>query len=209
MPLTKLSVNVNNIQALSDRPNTSDGLTSAELKAKFDKAGADIKDYLNTTLTTEVDSLVSSINSSLATAGGDITDIQNAMLSFNQIYPVGSIYMSINDTNPSTLFGGTWERIKDTFLLASGDTYRNGDTGGEATHTLTNDEIPSHKHSISHVMGYYNNGGTARSAPKVSWSQTNNGQTPVANNTTNNTGGGQAHNNMPPYLAVYMWKRVS
>ena len=53
--LTKFTVDVNNIQALSDRPNTADGLTSHELKERFDKAGADIKDYLNNTLTEEAE----------------------------------------------------------------------------------------------------------------------------------------------------------
>lgn len=61
MPLTKMTTNVNNIQALSDRPNTIDGLTSAELKEKFDKAGADLKDYLNTTLTEELDAALATI----------------------------------------------------------------------------------------------------------------------------------------------------
>ena len=70
-------------------------------------------------------------------------------------YPVGSIYLSVNNTNPSELFGGTWERIKDKFLLASGDTYSNGSTGGSATHTLTTNEMPSHKHTYRH---YQSNG---------------------------------------------------
>lgn len=61
MALTKLTANVNNIQALSDRPNELDGLTSAELKQRFDKAGADIKEYINDTLTTELDSILNSI----------------------------------------------------------------------------------------------------------------------------------------------------
>ena len=60
----------------------------------------------------------------------------------NIVYPVGSIYMSVNDTDPSLLFPGTWERIKDRFLLASGDTYSAGSTGGEATHVLTVSELP-------------------------------------------------------------------
>jgi microcystin-dependent protein len=65
------------------------------------------------------------------------------------IYPVGSIYMSVNNVNPSTIFGGTWEQIKDKFLLACGDTYNNGATGGEATHTLNANEIPTHNHSYT------------------------------------------------------------
>ena len=61
-------------------------------------------------------------------------------------FPIGSIYLSVNSTSPASLFGGTWEKIKDKFLLASGDTYSAGATGGEATHTLTIEEMPSHSH---------------------------------------------------------------
>jgi cytochrome c5 len=84
------------------------------------------------------------------------------------IYPIGSIYMSVNNVNPSEIFGGTWQQIKDKFLLACGDTYNNGATGGSATHTpsgtvgnhtLTAAEIPSHTHTYdkatqaaSHVL---------------------------------------------------------
>ena len=63
------------------------------------------------------------------------------------IYPVGSIYMSVNNVNPSTVFGGTWTQIKDKFLLACGDTYNNGATGGSATHNLAVNQLPSHTHS--------------------------------------------------------------
>lgn len=125
-------------------------------------------------------------------------------LTIDDIYPVGSIYMSVNNTSPATLFGGTWQQIKDTFLLACGDTYSNGATGGEATHTLTTDEMPSHKHRLgvpnttSSTMGYpVNQSGNTKFAF--------NGGSALMEE----TGGGQAHNNMPPYLAVYMWKRTA
>lgn len=112
-----------------------------------------------------------------------------------QPYPVGSIYMSVNSADPSTLFGGTWERIKDVFLLAASDTYAAGSTGGEATHVLTVNEMPSHAHSAAvaanSVPGGYDRPGGAKSG------------------STSYAGGGQAHNNMPPYLAVYVWKRVA
>lgn len=72
MPVTKFTENVNNIQALSDQPNTIDGLTSSELKQRFDKAGADIKTYLNNTLTEEIDDIVVATNSS-------ITSVRNAI----------------------------------------------------------------------------------------------------------------------------------
>ena len=116
--------------------------------------------------------------------------------------PIGSIYLSVNSTNPSTYFGGTWEQIKDKFLLCCGNTYTAGSTGGEATHKLTVDEMPSHKHTNWTAQG-------------GSWAR----ETMCCGNTTdhsmadyNNTsyaGGNQPHNNMPPYLAVYVWKRIS
>ena len=63
------------------------------------------------------------------------------------IYPIGSLYWSSKDTNPATLFGGTWVQIKDKFILACGDTYINGATGGSSTVNLTIEQIPSHTHT--------------------------------------------------------------
>lgn len=64
-------------------------------------------------------------------------------------FPIGAIYISITSINPATYFGGTWEQIKDVFLLACGTKYKNGTTGGEENHTLTINEIPYHSHNIS------------------------------------------------------------
>ena len=74
------------------------------------------------------------------TVGGNI---------FDAIYPVGSLYWSSNSTNPATLFGGTWKQIKDVFVLACGDTYANGATGGNANTTLTEANLPSHTHGMN------------------------------------------------------------
>lgn len=124
---------------------------------------------------------------------------------FDMIYPVDSIYISINNVNPSTLFGGTWERIKDTFLLAAGDTYAGGSTGGEATHALTTSEMPAHNHSI-----YYPNSGGPGDSNICYPADSNIKNTWYAEMCkTSNTGDGVAHNNMPPYLAVYIWKRTA
>ena len=64
-------------------------------------------------------------------------------------YPVGALYWSSNPTDPGTLFGGTWTQIKDKFILAAGDTYQVGSTGGEANVILDINQIPQHKHSAS------------------------------------------------------------
>lgn len=129
----------------------------------------------------------------------------NSIDLFNLVYPVGSIYMSVNDADPSMLFGGTWERLKDRFLLGSGDTYTNGDTDGEATHTLTIDEMPSHNHSRSTAPQIYSERDTSASEIISPAS----GSAKRVTKNTNSAGGGQAHNNMPPYLVVNIWKRTA
>lgn len=139
-------------------------------------------------------------------AADDFTEI------VNRLYPVGTYYWSSNATNPATLFGvGTWERVKDKFLLAAGDTYAAGATGGEATHSLSQAEMPAHYHTIF----YGNNSGDYYTAaigfPAV---MTSNG-TNVTKSwgaemcRTADKGDGEAHNNMPPYLAVYCWHRTA
>lgn len=127
---------------------------------------------------------------------------KNELLS--KTYPVGSIYLSAEETSPASLFGGTWERLKDRFLLAAGDSYTPGATGGEAEHTLTVEEMPNH----AHIQYLRFQGGSDASTyayqtlGNSSWGTASSGN-------TSGTGGGKAHNNMPPYLAVYMWKRVA
>ena len=135
-----------------------------------------------------------------------------------KIYPVGSIYMSTENTSPASMFGGTWEQIKDCFLWATGDiasiTYTEngtsvtklltaGSRGGEATHTLTVNEMPKHQHNVY-------TGGTAGSGSSASL---NTSRINVSNyewfTVSEVAGGSQPHNNMPPYLAVYCWKRIS
>ena len=120
------------------------------------------------------------------------------------IYPVGAIYMSVSSTSPASLFGGTWEQIQNRFLLAAGDTYAAGKTGGEATHTLTVEEMPAHSHSFTYPVSC---NPTSENQVNYNWGT----ETVRFQNTstgTENAGGGSAHNNMPPYLAVYVWKRT-
>lgn len=109
----------------------------------------------------------------------------------------------MSSTNPSTLFGGTWSQIKDRFLLSIGDTYKTAEaTGGEATHTLTKAELPNImlQGTTDNVSLTMNNAGYA--VFKL-WGKN------TSNLLSQNLGSGKAHNNMPPYITVYMWKRVS
>lgn len=122
------------------------------------------------------------------------------------IYPVGSIYMSVNATNPKELFGGTWQQIQGRFLLGMSSSYPAGSTGGEATHTLTANEMPNHTHQYIDYWTVAAASGTGRRAVKFN----NNNYSPESGGlSTGSSGGGQPHNNMPPYLAVYIWKRTA
>ena len=140
--------------------------------------------------------------------GGTTYDITN--------YPVGSIYMSANDTSPAELFGGTWEQLKDRFLLAAGDTYAAGSTGGEAQHTLTEQEMPRHAHaeyagdsSTSQVINPLRRK-TNVGVNSGAILETNYTSKGLAENImTSYNGSSKPHNNMPPYLTVYMWKRIA
>ena len=119
--------------------------------------------------------------------------------------PVGYVYMSTSSTSPQTLFGGSWKRLEDVFLLAAGSTYAAGTKGGEASHTLTTDEMPAHTHAQTVVGSRSGSGDTY-----ASWNASNlYGNTASSYNKTLSTGGGKAHNNMPPYLAVYAWERTA
>ena len=137
--------------------------------------------------------------------------------------PIGKWWISSDPTDPGKLVGGTWKREKGKFILAADDsTYKAGDTGGEAEHVLTVDEMPNHTHRFQlnneSDPGYLPKGSNPQaiatgksinsSSPtngvftdkKGSWSQIRG---------IEQTGGGKAHNNMPPYIAVYVWKRTA
>lgn len=144
----------------------------------------------------------------------------------DMIYPVGSIYMNVNPTDPQILFGGTWTRLKDRFLLGSGDTYANGSTGGSATVTLTSaqsglkahghgmDHNHNHRHSLNKnfstgsgsVSAYTVTSNRSTSTQYTGYDSTASSKKTTDNNTASNAS--EAHENMPPYLTVYMWKRI-
>ena len=147
---------------------------------------------------------------------------------FNKIYPIGSIYMSINETNPSELFGGEWEQIKDRFLLAGGDTYDSGSTGGSAdsvvvkhnhtqkphTHTTTRHYVGidsdtnwsyTNARSMSHTSGSYYYPFSDKNTNGITELNTMTSVT-ATNNEIGVSGTGK---NMPPYLAVFVWVRIA
>lgn len=140
-------------------------------------------------------------------ADGAVVEMDAPTFEIPDFYRVGDIYITTNSTSPAELFGGEWEQIKDRFLLAAGSTYMAGSMGGEAEHTLTVDEMPSHRHKML-LTGTSTSAADASDRPGKDKSYSS--QTIMAGgDTIELTGGGQAHNNMPPYLAVYIWRRVA
>lgn len=137
------------------------------------------------------------------------------------IYPIGSIYITTSTISPETLFGGTWERYSQgRFLLGAGtgtdwtgtsQTYNAvGDMGGEYNHTLSIQELPDHDHrqiiwdaSPFGLLGVQGGQSYPRTLSVDGGTQQN------YNPRTGGTGGGQAHNNVPPYIVVYMWRRTA
>jgi len=127
-------------------------------------------------------------------------NVQNIL---DMIYPVGCFYISENNANPSTLFGGVWEQIKDTFLLCAGDKYPAGTTGGESEHILTINEMPKHNHSgTTATINPTDNATYHYPYMRKSWSGG------FGSFSVHDEGGSKPHNNMPPYLTVYMFKRI-
>lgn len=137
------------------------------------------------------------------------------------LYPIGAVYISANSTSPASLFGGEWTQINGRFLIGTGAPENNddgtspgnydktlGSKGGEATHTLTVNESPAHTHTAT-VYGISSGSYTANTARLVYKDNTTTGWISEGLSWVNSTGGSQSHNNLPPYLAVYMWKRVS
>lgn len=157
-------------------------------------------------------------------AGGGITAL------LDTIYPVGSIYMSVNSTSPADFIGGTWEQITNTFLLAAGSSYTAGSTGGSATRTLSTSNMPSHTHTFNADF-YIRKAGSSANATMVAagtnttvtdsaysstWgnsvtytSATHYPDKVAISGTSGSTGSGSSFSILPPYLAVYMWKRTA
>ena len=110
----------------------------------------------------------------------------------NAIYPIGVIVCGAKPTV------GTWEKVEGKFLLGSSSSHKAGSTGGEEKHKLTINEMPAHKHN-GHFINLNANGAFDYAG----------GGKYAADAPTSSTGGGQAHNNMPPYLSVDMWRRTA
>lgn len=140
------------------------------------------------------------------------------------VYPVGSIYISAINTNPATLFGfGTWSafgagRVPVGYDATQSEFNAAEKTGGAKTHTLSSGEMPSHTHTQNAHTHTTSGVGDLRRLQHLPsggdgiWTRTDNLPLTTSNSTTatnQNTGGGGAHNNLQPYITVFMWKRTA
>jgi hypothetical protein len=201
--VTQLKQDVRNLQT-SVSKNTSD---ISSLTTKVNNNTSDIS-----SLTTKVDNNTSDISSLTTKVDNNTSQITTLRSMLNvywkTLYPVGSIYISTSSTfNPQNAWGGTWVKTAEgRCLIGANSTYPLGSTGGEAKHTLSVNEMPSHRHYASRVNWYNDlqtNGVSASIVPQ------SNLKVDGPDNYTNYVGGSQAHNNMQPYLAVYFWERTA
>jgi hypothetical protein len=151
------------------------------------------------------------------------------------IYPIGSIYMNVNDVNPSTIFGGTWEKIEGKFLLSSSNSHATGTTGGAETfdytptgtiggHSLTVEELAIHYHVTRPMKAININDGTGTARGVYGWddqaASTRSENAYDGASPSQQTAIGKAHNHsftgtaatinkMPPYITVNVWKRTA
>lgn len=149
--------------------------------------------------------------------GGDslVTELGKLLM------PVGHILITSTATNPATTYGfGTWTRIQGKFIVGVDDgdaDFDLDDTGGAKTHTLTEAEMPSHTHiqnahshvsyHRNHTLGYPSSGGNIMMHDPATYAP--NSSTNNTTATNQNTGGGGAHNNLPPFIAKYVWERTA
>jgi hypothetical protein len=135
---------------------------------------------------------------------GDPTEL------LDRVWPIGSIYLSVDATDPADRFGGRWTRIENAFLLAASNAHPAGERGGEEQVTLTQEQMPKHAHVHNdYIQGYvnanYRDGFNTYASPTQELAG---GDRQAAQGGSSSAGGSQPHNNMPPYISVYVWQRT-
>ena len=204
----------NDVVPIVDVSDTTQATTGSTRKGTIAK----IADYLKDRAETLTHKSLTSPDISGGTidgadiSGGTIASDTNVIEVLKKTYPVGCIYISTVGTNPNTLFGfGTWSAFgagKVMVGLDAGDTSFDtaGETGGEKTHTLTVAEMPVH----SHAQYVTSNPGTGGAGIRKDFDTDASGLTAYPQGVkTGNAGSGSAHNNLPPYVVVYFFKRES
>lgn len=132
---------------------------------------------------------------------------------FLLMHPKGALFGSGDPTSPAELYGGTWERIEGKFIMGASDSYPAGSTGGEAKHTLTEDELPRIRDRLNGFAVYNANAGGTSGVITLS-EEAGQSNVQLGDGTKYATlimslGDSQPHNNMPPYYSAYIWRRVA
>lgn len=165
------------------------------------------------TKTKDIDTNIKTLHDSIIGTDGNVVfyNKQEVLLA---VHPVGSIFLSTDGAEPAELYGGTWEQIKDAFLLAAGDTYAAGSTGGSANHNHSIGDMFASLYYMGDYVDYNYSGNTA-------WSPNYKNTSPGGTSVTETSGityyGGatvygsptKEANNLPPYYSVYIWRRVA
>jgi hypothetical protein len=193
--------------ALTKRSNKGSALTHDEMDANFTHLGGDGSYVMPTT-----DGDSGQVMSTNGSGQVSFTTLTGVTATISNAYPVGSIYMNCsNATNPATLLGfGTWSAFGEGRVLIGIDSSDSDfdsaeETGGSKTHTLTEAQLPSHRHTIGSNDSTAGFGGAAGNQEFVQDAGTGIGN-PC---NTSFTGSGQAHPIVQPYIVVYMWKRTA
>ena len=186
-----------------------DGLMSKEQAASLNKLEQAVGSLQNLT-TSEKQNLVGAVNE----VKSEVVQLNSDLL--NKVYPVGSVYISINSISPSNIFGGTWERFAQGRTLVGvneSDSNFNvvSKTGGESTVTLNTNQIPSHSHQENSLVYIYDTSYAANASIVTNNSK---GKQNIVDNIlnkpyTSSSGGGKAHSNLQPYITTYIWVRTS
>lgn len=204
-------------------------------------------DEVSSKLTQEIEDRITAVSNLTSTVTSNKTATDESISTLNQkfaglidlVYPVGSIYLSVNNVSPQTFLGGTWEALQDRFLIGASATYPVNTTGGSASHTLTVAEMPAHTHAFqgssigAHIHTVQMAGTNTQRNGVVgvqfitesssfvhctvdNFTRVNNGvfatSSASAGATSGSvaaTGSSSAHSILNPYLAVYMWKRTA
>ena len=193
--------------ALTKRSTKGTALTHEEMDANFTHLGGDGTYVMPTT-----DGDSGQVMSTNGSGQVSFTTLTGVTATISNAYPVGSIYMNCsNATNPGTLLGfGTWESFGAGRVLIGIDSSDTDfdtaeETGGSKTHTLTEAQLPSHRHQIGSNDSTAGFGGAAGNQEFVQDAGSGIG-TPC---NTSFTGSGSAHPIVQPYIVVYMWKRTA
>ena len=193
--------------ALTKRSNKGSALTHDEMDANFTHLGGDGTYAMPTT-----DGDSGQVMSTNGEGQVTFTTLSGVTATIANAYPVGSLYMNAsNATNPATLLGfGTWAAFGAGRVLVgidSSDTDFDGaeETGGSKTHALTTGELAPHNHAVGSNDSGTGPGGAAGNQEHVRDAGVGNGPA----TSTSTTGSGTAHNNVQPYIVVYMWKRTA